>query len=367
MYSTCIFCNGGLGENESIEHFPVGRRLAFDAEKGRLWAVCPGCGRWNLSALEERWEAVEECERLFRSTSVRTSTENIGLARLRDGTDLVRIGKPLRPEFASWRYAAQFGGRQKRAWLSAVSAGGAALGLTVALATNPLGALVGLPLVAAAEWKKRDLPRGAGWFSTHRAQRRLRDDAGELLLPRDRQLDRVRLRGQPGGEWMLEVRTVNRLIQDQSGYVEPDPRRHALTGAAGLRALSVLMANANAAGATGARVRSAVRMIDRARTPQAFLARAEEDARRQGSGYRDVWAMPLEIRLAMEMASHEDAERHALEGELAELERHWREAEELAAIADGLAVTPAVEEKLDGLRAVRAEWARRHAPRPPGG
>jgi hypothetical protein len=174
----------------------------------------------------------------------------------------------------------------------------------------------------------------------------------------------VRLRGQPDGEWMLEVRTVNCLVQDQSGYIEPFPRRHALTGAAGLRALSVLMANANAAGATGARVQSAVRMIDRARTPQAFLARAEEDARRQGAGFRDVWAMPLEIRRAMEMASHEDAERRALEGELAELERHWREAEELAAIADGLEVTPAVEQKLDGLRAARAEWARRQA-RPP--
>ena len=77
-----MFCHSSLGSNEAIEHFPVGRRLAFDAAKGRLWAVCRSCERWNLSPLEERWEAIEECERLFRDTKLRVSTENIGLAQL---------------------------------------------------------------------------------------------------------------------------------------------------------------------------------------------------------------------------------------------------------------------------------------------
>lgn len=132
-----------------------------------------------------------------------------------------------------------------------------------------------------------------------------------------------------------------------------------LTGSRALRALAVLLARANGSGAARAQVQNAVGRIERARTPEGFLERAEEDARRMGAGHRDVWEMPLEIRLAMEMAAHEDAERRAMEGELAELERHWREAEELAAIADGLPLTPAVDEKLDTLRAARAEWARR--------
>src|SRR5262245_11026801 len=114
MYSTCLFCNGSLGSNETIEHFPVGKRLAFDASKGRLWAVCPLCGRWNLSPLEERWEAIEECERTYRGTYVRVSTDNIGLARMRDGLELIRIGSPLRPEFAAWRYGRHFGTRRRR-------------------------------------------------------------------------------------------------------------------------------------------------------------------------------------------------------------------------------------------------------------
>jgi hypothetical protein len=36
------------------------------------------------------------------------------------------------------------------------------------------------------------------------------------------------------------------------------------------------------------------------------------------------------------MAAHEDAERRAVEGELKELETAWRNAEEIAAIADNL-------------------------------
>ena len=41
-------------------------------------------------------------------------------------------------------------------------------------------------------------------------------------------------------------------------------------------------------------------------------------------------------RLALEMAANEDAERRALEGELASLEAAWRGAEEIAVIADHL-------------------------------
>ena len=46
--------------------------------------------------------------------------------------------------------------------------------------------------------------------------------------------------------------------------------------------------------------------------------------------------MPHHTRLAFEMALHEEEERRALEGELWRLERAWREAEEIAAIADDL-------------------------------
>jgi hypothetical protein len=63
MYSTGLFWDRSLGSNEVVEEFPVGRRLAFDAAKGRLWVVCRKCERWNLSPLEGRWETIETGER----------------------------------------------------------------------------------------------------------------------------------------------------------------------------------------------------------------------------------------------------------------------------------------------------------------
>jgi hypothetical protein len=121
VYSTCLFCNQVLGSNQLIEAFPVGRRLAFDQRRGRLWVVCRKCEKWNLTPLEERWEAIETCERLFRDTRKRASTDNIGLARLPEGLELVRIGEPERPEFAAWRYGDQFGRRRKRGILLGVA------------------------------------------------------------------------------------------------------------------------------------------------------------------------------------------------------------------------------------------------------
>jgi len=95
MYTTCIYCHRPLGSNQIIEAFPVGRGLAFDPCKGRLWVVCRRCRRWNLSPLEERWEAVEECERTFRELRTRVHSNEIGAAVHPEGLRLIRIGEPL--------------------------------------------------------------------------------------------------------------------------------------------------------------------------------------------------------------------------------------------------------------------------------
>ena len=148
MYATCLFCNADLGRNEALEAFPVGRRLAFDPAKGRLWVVCRKCERWNLSPLEERWEAIEQCDRRYRDTRLRVSTDNIGLARLREGLELVRVGPALRPEFAAWRYGDQFGRRRRRAMIRVTAsvgvigagiAGAIAVGMSTGVSVGGFG------------------------------------------------------------------------------------------------------------------------------------------------------------------------------------------------------------------------------------
>lgn len=95
-------------------------------------------------------------------------------------------------------------------------------------------------------------------------------------------------------------------------------------------------------------------MIEETGSAEAVFARAAEErgAIRSGRWGFDVDAthisqMAAGVRLALEMAGHEDTERRALEGELALLEDAWREAEEIAAIADRLLIPPAIEEWIE--------------------
>jgi hypothetical protein len=50
------------------------------------------------------------------------------------------------------------------------------------------------------------------------------------------------------------------------------------------------------------------------------------------------------------MAAHEETERRALEGELALLEEAWRDAEEVAAIADDMFLPEGTKDRLETLR-----------------
>ena len=60
--------------------------------------------------------------------------------------------------------------------------------------------------------------------------------------------------------------------------------------------------------------------------------------------------MPAGIALALEMAVSEEQERAAMEGDLARLEEAWREAEEVARIADDLLLPDEVVGRLERLK-----------------
>ena len=101
VYRSCLYCTHDLAENGLLESQAVGRRLAFDGGRGRLWVICPYCAKWNLVPFDSRLETIDECERLFRETRSRYSTDSIGMARLPAGLDLIRIGSALKPEIAA--------------------------------------------------------------------------------------------------------------------------------------------------------------------------------------------------------------------------------------------------------------------------
>ena len=72
---------------------PRGRRIAYDPVKGRLWAVCEGCHRWNLAPLEEREGALYELERLARDHAKPLGhTANISLM-VAGPLTLIRVGE----------------------------------------------------------------------------------------------------------------------------------------------------------------------------------------------------------------------------------------------------------------------------------
>src|SRR5205823_719998 len=65
---------------------------------------------------------------------------------------------------------------------------------------------------------------------------------------------------------------------------------------------------------------------------RSFWGRGGTNSQEQTPLYR----LPAVDRLALEMAANEEIERRALHGELAALHEAWRQAEEIAAIADDL-------------------------------
>ena len=348
MYATCLFCNNALGANEAIEAFPVGRRLAFDQAKGRLWVVCPKCERWNLTPLEERWDAIEQSEKLYRDTRKRVSTDNVGLAKLRDGTTLVRVGEQLRPEFAAWRYGDQFGRRRNRQIL--MTAGGlAAVG---ALFTGFAAAGVGVG--------------GFAWMFANSGEALIRGIPEEVIakIPTDRHgvvkvrrrhLAETSLSRSEEGEVTLDLR-----FKDGSGR---------FTGREAERIASIIIPKVNRYGGNRKAVAEAVDQIESVGSAEAYIDHLTKISReytrpsKRGKKYqryfseqqwqkgdKGLFGLPSSHRLALEMALHEEAERRAMQGELQELERAWREAEEIAAISDNLLIPSSVSAAFERLK-----------------
>ncbi|HEX8394859.1 MAG TPA: hypothetical protein VF665_21110 [Longimicrobium sp.] len=339
MYRTCIFCSAHLGANQALEAFPVGRRVAFDGWKGRLWAVCTGCGRWNLAPMEERWEAIEQADRAFRDTRVRVQSENVGLARLPDGTRLIRVGEALPGELAAWRYGDQLVSRRLRYMAMGAALGGAALAAFGGLlAVGAGGALMGSWSIFGHVIEEKQARKVVHRMSAADSP------TGTPVTIRRWHLQGSVLAAPSADGIELHVPDVSLKERRTDGWGRPRYQEGELLVLPDAQARLVLgraMVQVNRKGASRGHVADAVRLLERSEGAEAYLRDAARRnsvlGRRRGMEARQLTSIGA---LALEMALHDEQERRALEGELGALEAAWRQAEEIAGIADALPDLP---------------------------
>ncbi len=315
MLSRCIYCHVALPVNQTLEHLRLGQRVAFDPDRGRLWAICSSCRRWNLAPIEQRWEALEELERLARDRGrLLSQTDHIALLRVED-LEVVRVGRAKLVEEAWWRYGQELQRRHKRyrlvnavewaAMIGVMSAGG--IGWMFFSGSDPINDLI--------RWRKFGSTAWRGARNCTRCGRPLE----ELSFKRAKHLIIA-----PGdAELTLELRCK------RCGFRKTDAG-FAFEGVEAERMLRRVLAYHNFKGAAERDVKAAVHAIDEIGSPQSLIQKLSRQRYEVGQGGK-----MRQTAIALEIAVNDEAERQLLELELAELEARWREEEELAAIVDG--------------------------------
>lgn len=324
MYTRCLVCSAAFPANEMLEHFPHGQRVAFDPKKGRLWAVCKHCKRWSLSPIEERWEALDELEKLVSDRArLLHQTDNVALLRV-GPLEIVRVGSANLQEEAWWRYGRELRQRReqyrKLTFAGTMAAGAAAWG---GLASGGLGWIGAWLLWEHAPEK---FTQGARWLrfgsTAWRGNRRcaacgyrfssvaFRDRSRLILMPSEVE-----------GDGLHVVQRCPRCGGHANAGLE-------LTGVEAEKTVRRVLAYHHYSGASERRVESATRLIQEAGSP----AEATRLLVRRG---KHLGELRRTGAIALEIAANEHAEERLLELELADLEARWREEEELASIIDG--------------------------------
>jgi hypothetical protein len=179
---------------------------------------------------------------------------------------------------------------------------------------------------------------------------KVRTDDGRILPVRRRHLAESTLSRGTDGALAIDLRYKN----GQSRFEGPEA----------LRVASLVVPHVNRFGGSKSTVAAAVTEIESVGGPERFveqLAKRGERAtivrgrphrfgRKGRIGKTGLYGLTTIDRLGLEMALHEEAERRAMEGELALLEAAWRDAEEIAAIADDLLLPESVKSSLHTLR-----------------
>jgi hypothetical protein len=324
MYTTCAFCAGSLGGDGGASGLGVGRRLAFDSWRSRAWVICQRCSRWNLTPLDTRLDTIALLERMAAAGRVAASSGQVTLVRA-GPHDLVRIGRPQRVEMATWRYGERIKAREKERMKVIVPVTAAAIGVAVVVdvvAGGSIGFMIGqIPNI------------GESVYTSMVANRKVPieppvcDRCGSVMVLKAKHLQHARLTHTSHQDLALLLSCPR--CRTYGAQIAGDDAERALR--AGLT-----FVNLKKGKKIKRKAEEAAGFLERHGGPERFVqvtARIE----------KDIKSLAGTEALALEMAVDEWAEIH-------ELERQWREAEELAQIADNLLTDPAVEARLRQMR-----------------
>jgi hypothetical protein len=279
--------------------------------------VCQSCGEWNLAPIENRWEAIEECERAYEATIERGSTSQLSIGRS-DDVVLFRVGGD--EELPTLRYGARLKRRfvthaARRGLRALVKAmyflgvaglgaiaggfGGMLSGLIVGAVLYEVAAALANPLVASIP-----TPHGS---SVDVTRRELHD---ARLVP-----------DEPNG-WHLRLRPGLELRGDDA-----------------FEAARLLLPLLTRSAEPLADLRKAVNYIAKkgGTADSVFEAAARRRGRRRTAR---ISKLEVHIRLALEILAAREVEARALSDSLQHLRFAWKNADRLAAIQDELSYTP---------------------------
>jgi len=313
MFRSCAFCNTPFDGDGGPSGLGVGRRIAFDEWKGRLWVVCPRCSRWNLTPFDDRLERIEAVARAAQSGRRAASTEQVALIRWEGGGggryDFVRVGKPPRVELATWRYGERLRNRQRERMKVVVPLTVAAIGLGIAAnvaAGGGFGVIV-WNIHRAVDWVYL---RIVGSRRVSLIESPMCAHCGSVMQLRARHMQHARVVPDAHADMAVVLSCPNCHTEGAQ-----------LTGTEAIQVLRQGLTYINLVRGGRRRAEDAAREVDRVGGPDQLL---RDIARRE----LPLRALRPERGLAFEMAVDERAE-------VEELERQWREAEEIAEIADG--------------------------------
>jgi len=270
----------------------------------------------------------------------------------------VRIGRPVFPEYAGWRYGSRFARRRSRNLLLGAAGSALTVGAGFALA-GPVGAILagaGVGLTFAGDLGSLR-PSLVGRRSLGEVQ--LLDGRVELL--EGHRARRARLVRGPEGTWTLGLpeylgrilkpcvqgEPTDREVREGYGHLNEKLVFDLVSPVKAGEVLRRIIPTINAAGGSEEAVAEAVQLHERweGKITESVVSLLK---------FRDD-PMPLEdeplVSMALEMSVYEDQERRWLEGELYLLEAMWQEAERVAAIADELTLPEWITARIDVLRA----------------